>query len=339
MIGIRVDGNRYIGMGHISRCLSIASALRRMNEKITFICSSDSLVEEIISHHFQVIKVPHSKYDNWEICEEQECIQSNDISILFIDSFYVTETNLEIIHKLTKVVYLDDLQLYDYDVDAIINYNIDAVDAMYSSSSYPFRRLCLGIRYFPLKESLYFKEKKKLNKVVKTVLITTGSTDPCHCMHKILSDLNIRSYCDIKFYAIIGLFYESNYRNFLSEKHRDKKNLVFLNWGQNMKKIYSDSDIVISPGSTTIYESLSIGVPCISFQFVDNHHEECIALDKFGLVPFAGDYSEESDNICIGKLFEAELDYTTRKIQYDKFVSLFDGNGANRIAEIIRSLL
>ena len=231
MIGIRVDGNRYIGMGHISRCLSIASALRRMNEKITFICSSDSLVEEIISHHFQVIKVPHSKYDNWEICEEQECIQSNDSSILFIDSYY-----------------------------AIINYNIDAVDAMYSSSSYPFRRLCLGIRYFPLKESLYFKEKKKLNKVVKTVLITTGSTDPCHCMHKILSDLNIRSYCDIKFYAIIGLFYESNYRNFLSEKHRDKKNLVFLNWGQNMKKIYSDSDIVISPGSTTIYESLSIGV-------------------------------------------------------------------------------
>jgi spore coat polysaccharide biosynthesis predicted glycosyltransferase SpsG len=49
MIGFRVDGNKQIGMGHFSRCISIASSLKEKTSDFCFIGSEDSSCENLIS--------------------------------------------------------------------------------------------------------------------------------------------------------------------------------------------------------------------------------------------------------------------------------------------------
>ena len=335
MIAIRVDGNSQIGMGHISRCLSIASALKRRHADFCFICSNNTPIEQIEESGYSVHVIEKSLYDSWSMDDEICFIISNNISILLIDSYFARSFMLKKLHTITKIVYLDDLCLFDYDVDVILNYNIEANDELYKRTAHHLRKCYLGLSYFPLKESLQFTKKANINKEVNNVLITTGGTDPIQCLQKILLFLDIEKYEDITFSVILGLFYDEKYCSSLKEQYAGVNNLVFLNWGQDMKRLYGQSDIVIAPGSTTIYEALSVGVPCISFQFADNQHNECIALDKMGMVPYMGNFTDRIDRMRIKHIFNEELLYATREKQYSLFSELFDGKGSQRIAEII----
>ncbi len=334
MIGIRVDGNSSIGTGHLSRCLSIAAAIKKKGTEILFICSGDTQTGIIEEAGFPVKTINGSTYDKWCIAEETECIRSLNITTLFIDSYYVRQEHMRLLHRNTKIVYLDDLNMYDYDADAVINYNIEANEGMYSCTENNERKIYTGVRYFPLKESLSSGGGKDIRAAAEKVLLSTGGTDPFACTDKILSAL-AADYKNIVFYVILGLFFDEKYKTYMSEKYSQFSNIVFLKWGQDMKKLYLDSDIFIAPGSTTVYEALSVGTPCISFKFAENHEGECISLDKLGITPYAGDFSEACDDEKLKMIFSEELQYSRRKERSNRFRRLFDGEGAGRIADIV----
>jgi len=335
MIGIRVDGNSQIGMGHISRCLSIASALKKKNADFCFICSNNTPVKLMEELGYSVHVIEKSQYDSWSVDDEICFIKANSISVLLIDSYYVSNPLLNKLHSITRIIYLDDLYRFDYDVDIILNYNIEANDELYKSTEHLSRKCYLGARFFPLKESLRYSEKNNINRKVKNVLITTGATDPFQCLKTIMHAIDVEKYVDITFSVILGLFYDEQYCSNLMNLYYGVDNIVFLKWGQDMKKLYGRSDLVIAPGSTTIYEALSLGAPCISFQFADNQHSECISLDEMNIVPFIGDFSDNINAARIKSIFDAELTFSSREKRYRLFSGLFDGKGSDRIAEII----
>ncbi len=338
MIGFRVDGNKQIGMGHFSRCISIASSLKEKTSDFCFICSEDSSCENLISLGYKTKIISGSHYDDWFIDEEIKFIKETNVSTLFVDSYYVSEEALQRLHEVTKIIFLDDLYLFDYDVDAIINYNIEANNNLYKSTKFSYRKHYIGIRYFPLNKHLHYNVNKAINRNVKNVLITTGGTDPLKCIFSILSYINVELYPEISFSVILGLFFDEDYCTYLRDSFSKYNNIVFLEWGQDMSALYTESDIVIAPGSTTIYEALSFGTPAISFQFADNQFDECIALDNMGLVPYVGDFRGTIIKSQIEKTFLNELSFPNRKRQFDSFVDLFDGKGSDRIASLIMDM-
>ena len=85
---------------------------------------------------------------------------------------------MEHIKKVAKLIYTDDLVMFDYPVDAIINYNIEANELMYSSTSYKNRGLFLGPRYFPSRSEFRLFNKNYVKDRVEKVLLTCSSTDP-----------------------------------------------------------------------------------------------------------------------------------------------------------------
>ena len=336
MIGIRADGNDQIGIGHLSRCLSIAQKLRERGVEPCFICSKDSMIDCIQKMGFTII-ISGSKSKEWSLPDEVDSVIRAKVSALIIDSYYVYEEVFSELHKITKIMFIDDLVRFDYDVDVIINYNIEASKHMYSNTQYTDRSVFTGIEYFPIKYSLK-KKNKDINKEIRHVLITTGGTDPFHCTKTILSELLTDNNKEIKFWIIVGVFYAEEYKKELKESYSEYDNVVFLNWGQNMEKLYCDSDLVIAPGSTTIYEALSFGVPCISFQFAENQRDECNALDEMQLVPFAGDYSMDNKIGMMDRIFSNEKNFSVRKKRFDRFVHIFDGKGSDRIVNIVLDL-
>lgn len=337
MIGIRADGNKKIGMGHIMRCLCIAEALRDIGCNVVFICAKDSHIEIVKQKQFPVYILENESLNISEIKLLEKLLSNDKLTSVLVDSYDVTPDYFHLLHKLTNIIYIDDLNLFDYDVDIIINYNIEAKIEDYISTAYKSRKAYTGVRYFPLRKELFVNENKDIRTNVKNVLLTTGSSDPYNCTKRILDSIEPDKYPDINFSALLGLFYSNHYKEKLKQDFSCFKNVEFFPWGQNMAQLYIRSDLVISPGSTTVYEALSLNTPCITFQFADNQYLECINLETMGIASCGGIYnsSGNNDDSKMRELFISELEYETRLKHSRIYTKLFDCRGAMRIAKII----
>lgn len=335
MIGIRVDNNAIIGSGHLFRCMSIARVIQTFDEELLFICSSDSETGYIKQLGFSYELVENSVYNRWCLANEVDLLKKNQITVLLVDTYYVDKSLISFLHKYVKLIYIDDFKNSDFDVDVIINYNIESKPSDYSNILFPNREVYTGVEFFPLRSGLKTNKVKSINERVYHVLISSGATDPLKCVDSILGQISVADYPDISFYILLGLFYEEEYKNKLIRKYKEYNNVFVLKWGSNLKDVYEKIDILIAPGATMVYEALSSGVPCITYKFAENQHGECMSLNEFDIAPFAGDYSADNHEYDIKRIFEKELEYDTRNKQYKKFVDLFDGMGASRIADIV----
>ena len=342
MVAIRVDYNSRIGTGHLNRCLSIAYSLRDKGFNVCFIVSKDSEPSVVRHRGFVCEIVEESEYNNWCLEDEIKRLLLLKIKVVIIDSYYAKTEWIALIHRSIKVIYIDDLLRKELDVDVIINYNIEAVEQEYFNPLYPQRVHGIGIGFFPLNHEIKTEKKKKINRDVAEVLITSGSTDPLLCIDCILSGIQINEYPAVLFKVIIGKYTSEEYNNTLRHKWGIFSNIKFLPWGQDMKKVYSTVDLVISPGSTTVYEALSFGVPCITYEFAKNQHAECISLQEKGIAPYVGDFTRDlKQDISnrVNNTFRLEMLYPTRYEQYILYKDLFDGNGTKRIAEMVERLI
>lgn len=339
MIGIRVDWNEHIGMGHISRCLCVINELIKRNDDVCIITSEDTSLDIFSPDDcIKVITVKQSRYNQWNIECELSLFRQHNIKTLFIDSFFVTPDYLIETKKISKTIIIDDLYRFDYCVDAIVNYNMEATSKLYSKTKYDLRSVYCGVEYFPLRDSLKSSLRKNISSNVQNVLVTSGGTDESGYIDIILSALNPRKFPNITFQIIVGNFFSEQYKDFLSRKYEKYENIVFLPWGQDMKKLYLGTDILITPGSTMAYEALSLGVPCITYMTNETQEDECRVLDERKIALFAGECKGNSCFLSkMSDLFEKELSYDVRNMQKGLFSVLFDQQGVNRIADIVES--
>ena len=337
MLAIRADGNAKIGMGHIMRCFSIAKEVQRRDEEVCFVVSPDTDTNALIELEIPFEQLKITTKEGWSANEMSEWLVLHDINKVLLDSYRVTPQDFQDLKEERTLYYIDDCYAFDYQASAIINYNIEAIEERYSQTIYLKRKLYLGVSYLPLREELCKVIACDIRRKLKMILISTGSTDPNHLSSQIIQALNPSGHSNIHFEILVGSFFDETCKKELERMALHWENVSLLPWGQDMAAIYSGCDLVIAPGATILYEALSLNVPCISFEFTDNHHLECVWLDKMGLVPWAGNYQSEGQLvICnIGKIFKKSLKYETRMKQYKKYSCLFDRRGTERIVDII----
>lgn len=338
MIAFRADGNKDIGMGHLMRCICIAENLVQSGNEVIFIVSPDSDTQIIAQHNLRVIQMKSAGPLGWNLQELTETIGRYHVNVLIVDSYRTTRSDFAELRTHTKVIYLDDLYTFDAKVDVVINCNIDSKAEPYERSNIMDRKVYTGVDYFPLRKEFDGYKNGSIRREVSTVLITTGSTDPFHCTAQIVEALPVTRYPNVMFVILLGKYYPGAYVDKLKLYCTRYKNVIFAPWGGNIAKLISESDILISSGSSTVLEALSLGVPCITFQFAENHKTECEELDRREMAPWAGIYDSNQSkdtNRKLRELFKVELDYEIRKRQYDAFSRCFDGNGLQRIVDII----
>ena len=334
MLAIRADGNEAIGMGHFMRCIPIAKELMENNQPVCFLTSDFSDTTVLTDNGISYFKLT-DKNMSYSIQSRNWMLRHGCASIL-IDTYEISPRDFDVLSQAGKVIYIDDLYAFDYNCSVIINYNLEASPELYSDSKYD-RRLFLGPDYFPLRDEFCKIDNRDIRKDVGKVLITTGSTDDYNVSYHILNTL-AQEYDNIEFHVLIGLYYKENYKRKLfgiSERHN---NVKLTPWGQNMAAFLTQFDLVLGPGSTIIFEALSMNVPCISFEFVSNHHDQCMSMDEKLMVPFLGNIAVFNQALRerILKMFKEEIEYDRRKMRAENYGRYFDKKGAQRIANIIR---
>ncbi len=335
MIYIRADMNEQIATGHIMRCLSIADALRGLGEPVRFILADEQAVSLLKQRGYDAI-VLHTQ---WNCMEEElsvlsQVIRNEHIDKLLIDSYQVTQRYLAELSKLVTTFYIDDLNLFEYPVDAVICYANYWKKFQYKINDKRATYL-LGMKYVPLKQAFWNCEAKIISEKADNLLILTGGSDPFNVTEQILDSIDTYQFQTID--VICGI-YNTNYNKFV-KKYENNKNIKFHQAVNNIEQYMKNADIAISAGGTTLYELCAIGTPAISFSFADNQLDNVRQFQEDGLIDYAGDARMDDIAGTINQyLIRYRNDFELRKEKSEKMQKMVDGKGAERIARAIVTL-
>lgn len=337
---IRVDANGTIGTGHVMRCLSIAEAFRVRGEDVTFITADNCAGEMILERGFKTICL----YSVWNDLEKEintmcQLIKEKHISLVLIDSYFVTELYLKRIHKYTKIAYIDDLDQFIYPVDMLINYNIYA-----EKQDYQLRyqrggvdtRFVLGCRYVPLRRE-FSSFRRVVNDRISSILVTSGGTDSYNVIGHFLQAVYDKQWCEkFEYYVILGRFNKNS--DALIERWSQYKTIHLLSNVKNMSAYMKKCDIAITAGGVTTYELCACGLPSIMYTLADNQRDIARSVSELGLIPWVGDVRQDMKG-CIEAILKLVEEFNCNPTYLSKISKkmqdVVDGKGRERLVDCL----
>ena len=343
LVYFRTDGNSHIATGHLVRCLSIADACFSLGMKVCFLVSdqeSKALLQSFDpACRFPVRILETASYDDLEKeLPELLSILSDSRQFFFLDSYYVTEHYLSAVRIAAKVAYLDDLQLFDYPADLLINYDVipESRSASYQAAYQNAARTLLGASYTPLRAQFtnlqpYCRDR------VSNILVTTGGSDPYHFCLRLIAAFRENSFLHLcQLHVVVGRLNEDK-----DKLYKLADELPFLQLHENvsdMASLMASCDLAVSAAGTTLYELCAAGVPSIGFCLADNQLTAAKAFDEAGAIPCAGDIRRSCDEV-LGNVMNfvtyMSENSKKRKAALETMRQLVDGKGAVRIAEAL----
>ncbi len=306
MFYIRADANNEIATGHVMRCMSIADEMEQNNIKVCFLTADHNADVLIKKRGFEVICLD-SVWNNLENELESGKIVSilnntDNLEGIIVDTYYVTEKYLEVLHKICKTIYIDDLYaLNEYSVDILINYNIYGTDLDYVSRCLQTTQILLGPKYVPLRKE-FQNIKPIFRENVKNIFISTGGADKFNIAGKLLEAVVEKSYLeeyklfnDVNYHVISGKL-NANLPKLLkiSNKH---KNIIIHKNVSNMAEIMTKCDIAVSACGSTMYELCACGLPIIAYSFADNQLDGIRKFDEKEIVINCGDIRNKINGV------------------------------------------
>lgn len=336
---IRADGNERIGSGHIMRTKSIAAQLKGLGAKVLY-ALADERGKRLINNEFQSV-ILSSNYEclDDEINTLSSVIKEQEIKLILLDSYFVTPKYFKELKKLAKVAYIDDLDAFAYECEALINYGAFFDKNEYKARQNLAKKHFLGSEFAPLRAQFRSTQKSSKNTQKKQVLLTTGNTDLLGIMPRLLEAfLSDESLKNLEFLAISGAFNEhENKLLALSAKH---KNIKVLKNPENMAQIMAEADFVLSAGGSTLYELASLAKAVICFSIAANQNN-IKSWAEAGAMLYAGDAKADAHSVVtrsVNLLKSLLNDENLAKTLGQKAHFFVDGKGAIRLAKELLSL-
>jgi len=347
-IAIRADGGTKMGMGHIMRTLVLAKELIKQNNEVFYICRIDltsrAMYREEFQHKFLSDEIKEmcisDIYKNgieklisegFKVCFVRENHLIEDISIisadlLITDSYDVDENYFDKTKAMfNKTAYIDDMNLYKFNLDFLINQNIDAEDFDYKVND--STKLILGAKYIMIRDEFRNLSPKSIKSKACDIILTVGGADPFHITDKILSWIKNLDY---NFHVVVGPSFD---KSEVLESYKNDK--IKLYYNANMHMLMKKCDVAISACGSTLYELAVCGVPTIGIIIADNQLGIGEKLNNMGVIKNLGWYDKINREDFINNLNELISDYELRKIMAKRASSIIDGKGAERIAKIL----
>lgn len=331
MICIRADGNQQIGTGHIMRCLSLADALREQGGEITFV-TAEPYFQRLIQTRGYPCTVLGTAYDRME--EELPVflplLEQEQPELVILDSYLVTPEYMKAIKGISKLLYIDDLNAFDYPADAVVNYAVYGPEMPYPQN----KKYFLGPRYAPLRKQFQGLGQRIVRERVEDVLISTGGADPYHVALRCAEYLREHPpRGNMIFHLVLGAMNQD-----VEELEGILENSPFIQLHRQVKDMCSlmcQCDVAVSAAGTTLYELCACGLPTVTYVLADNQIKNASSFVKAGLMVSAGDIRKDSH--FIRHLFDLldTMDIAQRQRMSCRMQALVDGGGAERLAEAI----
>lgn len=323
-IAIRAEGGRSIGMGHIVRTLVLARELRKYFY-VFYICKEDynnnymAGREKILEEGFVVITVSEENFYNE--------LKNINVNCLITDSYDVDEEYFNITKEyFAKTGYIDDLNLYNFNVDFIINQNINGTEHRYNTNENT--KLFLGTKYLMVREEFRRSFTRKI-KDIENILITTGGSDEKYLSLKLTESLLSTNY---NLHVILGSAFNDDLNYSLKNLEKNNFNLTTYE-NPSMSKLMRDCDLAISTCGSTLYELCLCKTPTLGLIVAENQRAIGETMNKLGLIKIVENYNNILDYVNYIN------DINVRNKIVKNMEKYFQGNGVLKLVEEINKIL
>ena len=333
MILFRADANPKIGTGHVMRCLSLADALRDRGRTAVFVLAEPyfQAVIQARGYHCTILQTDHSRLEE-ELPVFLPLLEREQPALVILDSYFVTAEYLRAVKHMAPLLYIDDLNAFDYPADIVVNYNIFGPETAYPEN----KTYLLGPQYAPLRKEFQGLEKRVVKERVEHVLVSTGGTDPYHTALRCVGYLRKHPISsELTYHFVLGAMNQD-----IEEIQKAAAGVPGIELHcqvTDMRTWMLQCDAALSAAGTTLYELCACGLPTVTYILADNQIPGAAAFQKVGLMPCAGD-------IRSNPTFEEQLmtqlqllmsDRERRRRVAQQMQEVVDGNGAGRFAEMI----
>ena len=332
----RADGNKTIGMGHVTRCLALASAFFNSGYRVVFAMSDDSLQNKINNHGFDFVCVD-SRFDDYSFHSAVffDYVEATAPSIVVVDNYSVSSKYLLQIRKLTKVMYISE----NYDpamvnaVDYFVNYNI------YMNSVTPLQSngvQMLGTQFTLLREE-FAKPLRDTTPERKTITVFTGGSDLLNVAPELVQQLVREEYLLEYQILVVSGALNPNIPKLITLANRYNRVTIAIE-PSSISDIMDNTSIAVSSGGSILYELCSRGIPTISYSMASNQDGIVHEFNKLGLIPCAGNmkaHKAETIKKCVNLAIKAGTSSSNCTVISRRMVDICNKHGAALIVKMI----
>lgn len=287
----RADSGPHVGLGHITRCLSLSAAAKREGVESIFLTSSDQAVRNRIISSGPRVEIGPISGDNTDLRQCLTTASRNLCDAIVVDSYSADSGYLEKLRAAGfYVVAIDDFARYSFPCHLVINGGAHARLLSYRSSSGDTRFL-LGPEYALLSPQFWDARSRKIRKMVENILVTLGGGDTNNLMPKLLSSLDSLP-CDFRITTIIGPFFD-NKDEIKRTAESCRHEIRMVEEPETLRDIMVESDLAVASGGQTQYELAAIGTPTLALELADNQAQSLRALEALGVIHVVGKATDE----------------------------------------------
>ena len=348
-IAFRVDASLTIGSGHVMRCLTLASALRKRNVEVSFVSRKHEghycdLVEE---RSFVVSRLPPSMAGtpahaawlgaSWEEDAEQTRIAIETAGAkpdwLVIDHYSIDhrwERTLRT--SVARIMAIDDLADRVHDCDLLLDQNLHEGNP-YRKLVLPTTEVLMGPRYALLPDEFRQARAHVATRMgpVRRMVLFFGGSDSTGETIKALAALRRLNLTDIEVDVIVG---KANRRkDEVADLCRSLPYARLHCQVANMANILAHADLALGAAGVSSWERLALGVPALVVAVADNQVENMRQLDKLGVAVGLG-ISPQVSVVGMAQAIDKILSApAVLKTMSHRALGVVDVKGVDRVAE------
>jgi UDP-2,4-diacetamido-2,4,6-trideoxy-beta-L-altropyranose hydrolase len=337
---IRADGNKSVGMGHLSRACLISNMLRgrfALNPKL--ITKRNQSVEYFIRQRgVETILLPESISEGEEI-ELLSQIAETEKPLLFVLDVLEQDINTSYM-KAVKIsgcpviAITDDSNHRVIDADLIINGNPNQLDQDYSRES---GRYLLGPMFFLMDSAYGNIEVKEPGGDIERILLTFGGSDHNNLLFRVLNSLEKMNR---KLSVLVITSKASEYVERLQEylKQLTIPTECFVDV-DSLAPFWERCDLAITAAGNTLFERIAVRLPGATLCQLYRQMEIADYFESLYVNVNLGFGQNISDHVLYKRISDFIDDNKRHRLQYQETQKVLDGNGLNRLKNEVQSLL
>jgi len=348
----RADGSRHLGTGHIMRCIGFAQGLSKVGVKPVFVVKNfEQEITKLIQHYGYEVETIHQNSSSTEDASlTLKFAARHNANMIVTDlSYRDTMANMDEYNKYLQTLKATHKFLVTIDGLCKIRFPSDIViDPYYRTEninyeSYGYTKFLLGPAYFIFRQEFIeaAKVSRQIKKDAKNILVTMGGSDPLNVTLKAAKALSKLNKNSINLRVVTGACFSYPVKQELKRTLKGfTGNCELILRSNKMAELMLWSDLAITAGGLTKYETAATGTPSIVISQTDREAEMTKQFERTGATIHLGLISEVYEEDIVEAIEKLLKDYVLRTEMSRRGKNLVDGKGVERIiSEIPQELL